>query len=151
MNMRALRVAVVGAVDGRPAHPALADSTLDVIAEVRELSELLSAPSHEHEAALVGCSPAQLADPRFQSQLARLSRSVPTVLVVPRITRRAATVAARARAYGLVTRDCSPEELSRTVRTVVHGRIAYPPAALAVILRLLPPLSGHRASLHPTT
>ncbi len=151
MSSRPVRVAVVVGASGSPCYPRLDECPLDIVAEVRTIDDLLGAPSHEHEAAIVGCSAQQLADPRFRARLARLSRTVPTVLVAPRITRTAAVVAARAHVLGLVARGSDPEGLSRAVRAVTHGRIAYPQEALTVLLRLLPPLSSRAPSAEPTT
>lgn len=151
MTNRAVRVAVVFAGDGRQCYPRLDECpALEIVAELRDIPDLIGAPSHEHRAAIVGCTSTQLADDHFQTQLARLARSVPTVLVVPRVTRGAATVAARARACGLAARGDRPEDLARTVRTVARGRIAYPSEALAMILRLLPPVTPRRAYLAPS-
>lgn len=151
MSSRPVRIAVIVDAGGSPCYPRLDECPLDVVAEVRTIDDLLGAPSHEHEAAVVGCTAQQLVDPRFRARLARLSRSVPTVLVAPRITRTAAIAAARARTLGLVARGTDPEELSRTVRAVIHGRIAYPQKALTVLLRLLPPVADRVPSTEPTT
>lgn len=151
MSARNVRVAVAGSVDCFAGRVGLGACALDVVAELPEIGDLLRAPSHEHQVAIVACTAMQLGDPRFHAQLARLARDVPTVLVVPQITRRAATVAAQARVPGLLRRDARPEDLARAVRDVVHGRIAYPPEALAVLLRLLPRATGHHGSLRPTT
>lgn len=151
MTARVLRVAVVLPVDGASCHPQLDATGLEVVAEVHTIADLLRAPAHEHEVALVGCTAAQLSDPHFRTLLARLARSMPTVLVAPRVTRTAAAVAGRARALGLTSRDMSAERLSHVVRSAAARRIAYPPEALAVLLRMLPPLTARRASLSPHT
>lgn len=151
MSGRPVRVAVVVGAGGSPCYPRLNECPLDVVAEVRTIDDLLVAPSHEHEAAIVGCSAQQLADARFRARLTRLSRAVPTVLVAPRITRTATVVAARAHILGLVSRASDPEELARAVRAVTHGRIVYPQEALTVLLRLLPPLASRPPSADPTT
>ncbi|HEY6957770.1 MAG TPA: hypothetical protein VI814_03010 [Candidatus Limnocylindria bacterium] len=149
MTARLVRVAIVGEVDALPAHPAL--TSLEVVAQVQEIGELLKAPSHEHEVAIVVCGAADLREANFQGALARLARDVPVVLVVPNITRHASTVAARSRALGLIRRDASTEGLARAVRAVLRGQIAYPPEALTVLLRLLPPLASPRSSARATT
>lgn len=143
MSSRSVRVAVVVDAGGLPCYPRLDECSLDVVAAVRTIEDLLGAPSHEHEAAIVACTSHQLTDPRFRARLGRLSRSVPTVLVAPRITRTVAMTAARSRTLGLVVRSADPDELSRTVRAVIRGHIAYPQQALGALLRLLPPLTDH--------
>lgn len=137
MTAHAVRVAVVGRVDALAAGDGTGQRALDVVAAVPEIGELFRAPSHEHEVAVVGCTSAQLRDGRFQAQLAQLARAVPMVLVVPCITRHAAIVAARSRALGLVARHDPDEQLARSVRAARRREVAYPPDALAVLLRLL--------------
>jgi hypothetical protein len=138
MKTRAIRVAVVRPADRCACHPRLDASRLEIVAEVGALAEMLRAPIHEHDAALVGCTPAQLLDPLFRSQLARLARRTPTVLVPRHLTRMAAMVAGRARVLGLIERDSAPERIAQVVRSVVRRRVAYPPESLAVLLRLVP-------------
>lgn len=140
MSAHAVRIAVVVGADRARTLPQLADCALDVVAELPAIADLLDAPSHNYEAALVGCTGAQLVDARFKSQLARLARTVPTVLVVPRLTRGATAVAARARLPGLASGDTPAQELTHTVRSVVRGHVAYPPEALNVLLNLGRPL-----------
>ena len=151
MSARPVRIAVVVDGGGSPCYPRLDECPVDVVAEVRTIDDLLGAPSHEHEAAIVGCTAQQLLDPDFRARLARLSRSVPTVLVAPRITRSSAMAAARARTLGLVARGADPEELSRTVRAVIRGRVAYPQKALSALLRLLPPIADRLSATGPRT
>lgn len=148
MSSRPVRVAVVVDDGGSPCYPRLDECPVDVVAEVRTIEDLLGAPSHEHEAAVVGCTAKQLTDPRYRAHLAQLSRSVPTVLVAPRVTRRVAMIAAGTRTLGLVARGAEPDELSRAVRAVIRGHIAFPQQALGALLRLLPPVTDHVAAAH---
>ena len=151
MTLRSIRVALVVGVGGTPCHPRIDECPLEVVAEVGSLDDLIRAPSHEHEVAIVGCSTQQLGDPRFHTRLARLSRAIPTVLVAPRITRGAAVAAARARTLGLAARGDAPEELTRVIRAVAHGHVAYPQQALTVLLRLLPAAQTRDGSPAPAT
>lgn len=140
MSAHAVRVAVIVGADRPRLLPQLSDCALDVVAELPAIADVLEAPSHDYEAALVGCTRAQLTDARFRSQLARLARTIPTVLVVPRLTRAATAVAACARLPGLAVGDTTAEELTYTVRSVVRGHVAYPPGALNVLLHLGQPV-----------
>lgn len=140
MRSRPVRVAAIAAADGTAAHPRLGEARIEIIAELPTLDDALHAPTHERLVTIIGCAREQLANVRFQKQLARLARSGPTILVVPRLTRMATIVAARAHVLGLVSRASDPDDLSRTVRSVAHGQVTYPSRALAIVLRLLPAL-----------
>lgn len=145
MTSRPVRVAVIAAADGATAHPRLGEAWVEVIAELPTLDDALHAPTRERVVTIVGCVREQIADVRFQIKLARLARYTPTILVVPRLTRRATTVAARARVLGLVSRAGDSDVLSRTVRSVAHGQVSYPSEALAIMLHLIPAISRVRS------
>lgn len=150
MNARVIRVAVVTGPDAA-CHPRLDETSLEIVAQVQLVGDLLRAPSHEHDVALVGCTAGQLTDPRFEGQLARLARSTATVLIAPHLTRAAALVAGRARVLGLASRNDPPDHLMRVVRAAAAGRISYPPEAIVALLRVLPRSTTRRATAGSTT
>jgi hypothetical protein len=132
----------VARADGALPHPHLDDCAIEVVAEVQTVDDLLRAPAHEFEVAVVGATRAQIADPGFATRLLRLARTTPTVLVPTSVTRASAALAARTRTRGLAGAGCEAAELARTVRAVAHGRIAYPIDAIALILPLVEAACG---------
>ncbi len=139
MTRRPLRVCVVDPSATVPAFPRLDECGIEVIGALPGMIHALRTPSLEHDAVVVGAQPAQLRDRRFQSRLARLARRLPTVLVVPRVTRHAALVAANARVAALVVRDAPPAVFMHALRGACRGEVVYPNEAVASLLRLVPP------------
>ncbi len=142
MTHRRLRVCVVDPRPSAPAFPRLDECEIDVVGALQGVNDALRAPIDDHDAVVVGATAAQLRDVRFQSRLARLARRLPTVLVVPRITRHAAVVAATARVAGLVVRDAPPAAFMHALRGACRGEVVYPSEAVARLLPLVPVARG---------
>ena len=120
------RRALGRAIDGR---------ALDVVAEVSALDDVLRPPAHEHEAVLVYAE-AKTFSRAFRAKLAELARDTPTALIVPRVTPEIACTAAHARVQGLSTAD-DEREVAHVVREIRHGRVAYPPDAIPMLIAVV--------------
>ncbi len=134
-DQSAIELCVVDSPELGVAYPRLSECRLDVMALVPSIEQVSTALLHEYDAALVGCSASELEDPVFQAHVVRVVRIVPAIAVVP-FGAEAAT-AARIGFHGLVQRDVSPEALTRTVRAVSQGEIAFPRAAVTGLFKLL--------------
>jgi DNA-binding NarL/FixJ family response regulator len=131
----AIQLCVVDSPELGAAYPRLDECRLDVMALVPSVEQVSPALLHEYDAVLIGCSAAELDDPAFQAQVSRLVRIIPAIAVVPPSAD--AATAARIGFHGLVQRDVSPEALTRTVRAVSEGEIAFPRAAVTGLFKLL--------------
>jgi len=131
----AIQLCVVDSPELGPAYPRLDECRLDVMALVPSVEQVSPALLHEYDAVLIGCSAAELEDPAFQAQVSRLVRIIPAIAAVPQSAD--AATAARIGFHGLVQRDVSPEALTRTVRAVSEGEIAFPRAAVTGLFKLL--------------
>jgi uncharacterized Rossmann fold enzyme len=117
---------------------------IDIVAALPSLTDALDAPIREHAAVIVYAD-VESADAVFHSELAELARVVAIALVVPRITPEVTRLALTARVLGLLARD-DIADVTRVVREIVHGRVAYPPDALAMLMDLVPRALPHRAA-----
>jgi DNA-binding NarL/FixJ family response regulator len=131
----AIRLCVVDSPELGAAYPRLNECALDVMALVPSVDQVSVSLLHEYDAALIGCSATELEDAAFQVHIARLVRIIPGIAVVAGGADPA--TAARIGFHGLVRRDVSPEALTRTVRAVSQGEIAFPRAAVAGLFKLL--------------
>ena len=131
----AIEVCVVDSPELGAAYLRLDECPLDLMALVPAIDQVSTALLHEYDAALIGCSAAELEDPAFQGHVARLVRVIPAIAVVPADAD--AATAARIGFRGLVQRDVSPEALTRTVRAVSQGEIAFPRSAITGLFKLL--------------
>jgi len=134
-DLSAIELCVVDSPELGVAYPRLSECRLVVMALVPSVDQVSTALLHEYDAALIGCSASELEDPSFQGYVMRLVRIVPAIAVVP--PGADASTAARIGFHGLVQRDVSPEALTRTVRAVSQGEIAFPRAAVAGLFKLL--------------
>jgi len=132
---RPIRLCVVDSPELGTAYPRLDECALDVMAFVPSVDQVALALLDEYDAVLVGCSADELADPSFQAHVLRLVRVLPAIAVVgPGAD---AAIAAKIGFHGLVSRDVSPDALTRTVRAVSNGEFAFPRAAVAALFGLL--------------
>ncbi len=138
MTRRRIRVCVVDAGPGVAAYPRLDECDLEVVGALPGIADALRAPISDLDLVIVGAFPRDLRDARFQSRITRLARRLPTALVVPKVTRRAAIVAANARVSALVVRDAPPTTFVHAMRAAFRGEVAYPHEAVTRLLRLVP-------------
>ena len=131
----AIDLCVVDSPDLGAAYPRLNECALDVMALVPSIEQVSPALLNEYDAVLIGCSASELEDPTFQAHVARLVRIIPAIAVVP--IGADPSTAAKIGFHGLVQRDVSPEALTRTVRAVSQGEIAFPRAAVTGLFKLL--------------
>jgi len=130
-----IELCVVDSPELGAAYERLNECSLDVMALVPSVDQVSAALLHEYDAVLIGCSGTELDDPAFQANVARIVRIIPAIAVVPDGADPA--TAARIGFHGLVQRDVSPEALTRTVRAVSQGEIAFPRAAVTGLFKLL--------------
>jgi DNA-binding NarL/FixJ family response regulator len=130
-----IRLCVVDSPTLGPAYPHLDECDLDVMAFVPSIDQVSAGLLQEYDAVLIGCSAAELENPILQANLTRVVQIIPAIAVVQADAD--PTVIARLGFRGLVRRDVSPDALTRTVRAVAAGEVAFPRAAVAGIFRLL--------------
>ena len=130
-----VRVGVIDSARTGAAYERLDECALDVMALVPSLGHVNLTLLHEYEVMLVGCSPEELDEAAFQTQLLRVARAVPAVAITPGGA--GATTAARIGFHGFIAREVGPEALTRTVSAVAHGEVAFPRATLAALLQML--------------
>src|SRR5438309_2127584 len=119
-----VRVGVIDSARTGAAYERLDECALDVMALVPSLGHVNLTLLHEYEVMLVGCSPEELDEAAFQTQLLRVARAVPAVAITPGGA--GATTAARIGFHGFIAREVGPEALTRTVSAVAHGEVAFP-------------------------
>ena len=132
---RLIRLCVVDSPDLGPAYPRLSECPLDAMAFVPSLDQVALALLDEYDAVLIGCSASELANPAFQAHVLRVVRVLPAIAVVG--DGGDAALAAKLGFHGFVSRDVSPEALTRTVTAVSHGEYAFPRGAVAALFGLL--------------
>ena len=121
---------------------------IEIVAAVPSLADALDAPVCGHAAVIVYAGGDDM-DETFGVELAELARSVATLLVVPRITTQTTRLAVTARVLGLLARD-EVADVTRVVREIAHGRVAYSPDALGILMDLFPRRSPERTALAPS-
>ncbi len=136
------RVGVVGHGEFGATYDRLEECSFDLMAVVPTIDHVNPTFLREYDVMLVACSSTELEDVTFQTKALRLVRAVPAIAVVPGGA--GAPAAARIGFRGFVAREVGPDALTRTVRAVANGEVAFPRATLALLLQKMNflPLSG---------
>ncbi len=130
-----VRLGVIDSPRSGAAYDRLNECAVEVMALVPSLDQVNVTLLHEYEVMLIGCDAMELEESPFQTQLLRVARTVPCVAVVPGGA--GAPTAARIGFHGFIAREVRPEALTRTVRAVAQGEVAFPRATLAALLQML--------------
>lgn len=136
------RVGVIGHGVFGATYERLDECSFDVMAVVPSIEHINPTFLREYDVMLVACSSTELEEVAFQTKALRLVRAVPAIAIVPGGA--GAPAAARIGFRGFIAREVEPEALTRTVRAVADGEVAFPRATLAALLHMLSflPLSG---------
>ncbi len=136
------RVGVVGHGVFGATYERLDECSFDLMAIVPTIDHVNPAFLREYDVMLVACSSTELEEVPFQTKALRVVRAVPAIAVVPGGA--GAPAAARIGFRGFIARDVEPAALTRTVRAVADGEVAFPRATLAALFKMLSylPLSG---------
>jgi DNA-binding CsgD family transcriptional regulator len=129
------RVGVVGHAIFGQTYERLDECAFEVSAVVPTLDQINPTFLREYDVMLVSCGPADLDDPVFRTMAARLVRGVPAIAVVRGGA--GAPAAARIGFRGFVAREVAPDALTRTVRAVAGGEVAFPRATLSALFQML--------------
>lgn len=134
--MDLIHVCVVDSLHAGRAYPRLSECPeLAVVGTLPWLDDRLlpAALLEDVTVVLVAVDPTDLADKNIQTHLARLTRRVNVValMAIPCDPEAVARLGVR----GLVSRDVAPDSLTRVIRAVAEGEIAFPRSALGAILR----------------
>ena len=136
------RVGVIGHAAFGAAYERLDECPFDIMAVVPNIEQVNPTFLSEYDVMLVASSSADLEDVAFQTKTLRLVRAVPAIAVVPGGA--GAPAAARIGFRGFIAREVEPGALTRTVKAVADGEVAFPRATLAALLQMLNflPVSG---------
>jgi DNA-binding NarL/FixJ family response regulator len=129
-----VRICVVDSPELGAAYPRLGQTSLLCMAIVPSIHQLDTRLLVEHDAVLLACSVAELADPAFQRAAAPIARVLPTIALAQAGADSA--IAARLGFRGFLDRDAPPTALDRTVACVLSGELAFPRSSLARMVEL---------------